>query len=385
LARVLLVHQPVDGGVGRHVADLARGLDGAGHDVILCGPERPAGAPDRCGHVRLPMQRSLSPRADLRACRRLNAAIAATMPDVVHAHSSKAGAVARLVHVAHPRLPVVYTPHGYAFAGYFEREAERTVYRAIERSLSALGGRILCVCEAEARLARRVARRRQIRVVHNGIARPAGRPVIDPAMARLARRGPVIGTLTQLRPGKGIETLLDALPRVQAVHSDAQLAIWGDGTELETLRRRAVRLGIDASVHFLGPTTDPLSIIVGTQVFAMPSLAESFPYVMLEAMSMGRPIVSTDVGGVGEAITSGEHGLLVAPADSEALGEALVTLLDDPALAARLGAAARRRVESDFTLGRMVRATLEVYAELSPRFAHSSTGPSSRPVRAQAS
>jgi glycosyltransferase involved in cell wall biosynthesis len=371
LARVLLVHQPVDGGVGRHVADLARGLDGAGHDVILCGPERPVGAPDCCGHVRLPMRRSLSPRADLRACRRLNATIAATTPDLVHAHSSKAGAVARLVQLAHPGLPVVYTPHGYAFAGYFEREGERTVYRAIERALSALGGRILCVCEAEARLARRVARRRQIRVVHNGVAQPAEQPVIDPAMARLARRGPVIGTLTQLRRGKGLETLLDALPRVQAVHPDAQLAIWGDGTELEPLRRRAVRLQIDASVHFLGPTTDPLSIIAGTQVFAMPSLAESFPYVMLEAMSIGRPIVSTDVGGVGEAITSGEHGLLVAPGDAEALGDAVVTLLDDPAVAARLGAAARRRVRSDFTLGRMLRATLEVYAELSPRFADS--------------
>lgn len=385
MARVLLVHQPVDGGVGRHVGDLARGLDGAGHDVILCGPERPAGAPDRCGHVRLPMGRSLSPGADLRACRGLNAAIAATAPDLVHAHSSKAGAVARLVHVAHPRLPVVYTPHGYAFAGYFERDRERTAYRAIERALSAFGGRIVCVCEAEARLARRVARRRQIRVVHNGIAAPAEEPTIDPAMARLASRGPVIGTVTQLRPGKGVEALLDALPVVLETHPDAQLAIWGDGTERETLRRRAVQLRTDASVHFLGPTTDPLSIIAGAQVFAMPSLAEAFPYVILEAMSMGCPIVSTDVGGVGEAITSGEDGLLVAPGNSDALGDALVTLLDDPALAARLGAGARRRVRSDFTLARMVRGILEVYAELSPRFAEAAMEPSSRPIRAQVS
>jgi glycosyltransferase involved in cell wall biosynthesis len=369
LARVLLVYQPVDGGVGRHVGDLARGLDGAGHDVILCGPERPAGAPDRCGHVRLPMGRSLSPRADLRACRGLNAAIAATAPDLVHAHSSKAGAVARLVHVAHPRLPVVYTPHGYAFAGYFEREGERTVYRAIELALSAFGGRIVCVCEAEARLARRVARRRQIRVVHNGIAQPAAQPGVDPVMARLAGRGPVIGTLTQLRPGKGVETLLDAMPLVRASHPEAQLAIWGDGIELETLRRRAARLGIDASVHFLGPTADPLGVIAGTHVFAMPSLAESFPYVMLEAMSMGRPIVSTDVGGVGEAITSGEEGLLVAPGNPAALGDGLVTLLGDRALANRFGAGAQRRVRNEFTPARMMRGTLEVYAELSPGFA----------------
>jgi glycosyltransferase involved in cell wall biosynthesis len=379
----MLVHQPVDGGVARHVADLARGLDGAGHDVILCGPERPDGAPDRCAHVRLPMRRPLSPRADLRACRDLNAAIAATAPDLVHAHSSKAGAVVRLVHVAHPHLPVVYTPHGYAYAGYFERDSERTVYRAIERALSALGGCIVCVCEAEARLARRVARRRQIRVVHNGIAPAAEQPALDQTMARLARRGPVIGALTQLRPGKGVETLLDALPRVQRIHPNAQLAIWGDGTERETLRRRALRLGIDASAHFLGPTTDPLSVIAGAQMFTMPSLAEAFPYVILEAMAIACPIVSTDVGGVREAIGSGENGLLVPSGNSEALGEALVTLLDDPAAAARLGAAARRRVRRDFTLAGMIRGILDVYSELSPHFAGAPAQRSSRPTPAQ--
>jgi glycosyltransferase involved in cell wall biosynthesis len=381
----MLVYQPVDGGVGRHVGDLARGLDGAGHDVILCGPERPDGAPDRCVHVRLPMGRSVSPRADLRACRGLNAAIAATTPDLVHAHSSKAGAIVRLVHVAYPRLPLVYTPHGFAFAGYFERGAERTVYRAIERGLSALGGCIVCVCEAEARLAHRVARRRQIRVVHNGIAAAAEQPAIDPTMARLARRGPVIGALTLLRPGKGVETLLDALPRVHRTHPDAQLAIWGDGTERETLRMRAVRLGIERSAHFLGPTTDPLSVIAGAQVFTMPSLAEAFPYVILEAMSMACPIVSTDVGGVREAVSSGANGLLVDPGNAEALGEALVTLLDDPAVAARLGAAARRRVRRDFTLAGMMRGILEVYSELAPQFGEAWAQRPTRPTPAQVS
>lgn len=381
----MLVYQPVDGGVDRHVGDLAQGLDGAGHDVILCGPERPDGAPDRCAHVPLPMTRSVSPRADLRAGRALKAAIAATAPDLVHAHSSKAGAVSRLVHLAHPRLPLVYTPHGFAFAGYFERDGERAVYRAIELGLSALGGYIVCVCEAEARLARRVARRRQIRVVHNGIAPAIEQPGIDPTMARLSRRGPVIGALTLLRPGKGVETLLDALPRVQRTHPDAQLAIWGDGTQLEALRRRAVRLGIDASTHFLGPTTDPLGVIAGAQVFTMPSLAEAFPYVILEAMSIACPVVSTDVGGVREAISSGENGLLVAPGNAEALGEALVTLLDDPAAAARLGAAGRRRVRRDFTLAGMMRGILEVYSELSPHFARAPAQQSSRPTPVQMS
>ena len=158
----------------------------------------------------------------------------------------------------------------------------------------------------------------------------------------------------------------------------------GDGAEREALRDRAGQLGIAASVHFLGATSDPLSVIAGAQVFAMSSLAEAFPYVMLEAMSVGCPIVSTDVGGVGEAITSGEEGLLVAPGDPIALGDALALLLDDPALAARLGARARQRVRGEFTLARMMRGILDVYGELEPRFADATTGSPVTPIPVEA-
>lgn len=314
------------------------------------------------------MTRAISPADDLRACRSLSAAVSATSPDLIHAHSSKAGAVTRLVRLAHPRLPLVYTPHGYAFAGHFERKRERVAYQAIEFGLSALGGRILCVCEAEARLARRLARRRQIRVVHNGISSPALAPPVDPMMIELGRRGPVIGTLTQLRPGKGVEMILDALPMVLAVNPDVQVAIWGEGPELQVLRSRAVELRIEASVHFLGTTANPLSALAGSHVFAMTSLAEAFPYVILEAMSVGCPIVASDVGGVSEAIASGETGLLVAPGDAGALSQALISVLNEPRLAQRLGAAARARAHTEFTLEAMLRGTLQVYGELSTSF-----------------
>lgn len=362
MTRVLLVHQPSDGGVGRHVADLSRGLARRGYEVITCGPEPPAGADADCRHVTLDLGRAVKPGADLKMLGRFGAIVRATRPDLIHAHSSKAGAIARAGKVLQPRTPVLYTPHGYAFAGFFNHELERRAYREAERALAPLARRVLCVCEAEARLARSVGPSGRVRVVYNGIDAAAAGPS-DPLMEELARRGPVIGTVTLLRPGKGLETLIDAMPSVLAAHGHVQLAVWGFGIELDALQARSRARNVEGSVHFLGPTADPLGALRGASVFVLPSWAESFPYVILEAMSVGLPIVATDVGGVGEAIRPGTDGLLVAKNDPEALAEALVAVLADERLAAELGGAARRRVTAQFSLAQMIDGVAGIYQE----------------------
>ncbi|HTR72702.1 MAG TPA: glycosyltransferase, partial [Solirubrobacteraceae bacterium] len=324
------------------MADLAEGLAGWGYEVVLCGPSRPAGTSEDAAHVKLDLGRAIAPRRDLAAIAGLAKIVKELKPGIVHAHSSKAGAIARLARLARPGTPVLYSPHGYAFKGYFERERQRTAYRAIERSLAALASRVICVCEAEARAARAIGQAARVRIVHNGIAAAAEGPV-DPAVAGLAKTGPVVGALTLLRPGKGIETLIDAVPGVLAGHPDAQVAIVGGGPGLEALRERARLAGVAEAVHFLGPSSDPMGVLRGMDVFVHPSWAESFPYVVLEAMSLGRAIVASDVGGIGEAIVDGESGRLVAARDPEDLGRATIALLDDAQLRRRMGDAARLR------------------------------------------
>jgi glycosyltransferase involved in cell wall biosynthesis len=360
--RVLLVHQPTDGGVGRHVTDLAIGLEERGFRAVLCGPSRPVGLPGSCAHIRLDLRRSIAPRADSATILRLARVIGEVRPALVHAHSSKAGAVVRLAKPLHPRTPVVYTPHGYAFAGHFSRELERSAYREIERLLARLADRVVCVCEAEARLARTVGPAERVRVVHNGIE-PAGAGPVDRRVAELAQDGPVVCALTLLRPGKGIETLLDALPEVLARRPRARIAIGGDGPDLQALRARARRLGVAGAVNFLGRSPDPLSLLRGAHAFVHPSWAESFPYVILEAMSLGLPIVASDVGGVSEAVSDGESGALVTPGDARALARALIELLGDSGAGARMGAAAKLRFEQRFTRARMIGGVADVYEE----------------------
>jgi glycosyltransferase involved in cell wall biosynthesis len=362
----MLVYQPVDGGVGRHIRDLTEGLAHRGHEVVLCGPSLPEGLaepPPRVSHVFLDLDRAIAPRGDLAALRRLVAIARGARPDVIHAHSSKAGALARLGHILQPRTPVLYTPHGYAFAGFFSSDGERRRYREIERALAPLATRVVCVCEAEARLARAVGPRRRVRVVHNGIE-AAGTGPIDARMAELRRSGPVLCVLTLLRAGKGIETLIDATPHLLARHPRLQVAIWGDGPEREVLRSRAADVGVAGSVHFLGPNRDPLSALRGADMLVHPSLAEAFPYVILEAMSVAKPIVASDVGGISEALTHEEGGLLVPPADATRLAEAVNTLLEDPQRMEQMGAAGRLRAEGQFSRTAMIDRLSGVYSEL---------------------
>lgn len=362
MTKVLLIHQPVDGGVGRHVADLALGLPDLGFETVTCGPAPPGGIDGARPHVPLDLRRPVSPR-DVRMVAEFARTLDRVRPDIVHAHSSKAGAVARLTRLTHRHIPVLYTPHGFAFAGHFRLRAERRAYREAEWALGRLTDRAVCVCQAEARLARLVVPPARVRVVYNGVPLAGDQPVGDP-IERLRALGPVICTLGLMRAGKGVETLIDAVPAVLARHPRAQVAIWGEGPETEALRHRAHLGGIAEAVHFLGPTTSPIAAVRGSTVFVMPSWRESFPYVILEAMSAGLPIVSTDVGGVREAIEDEEHGLLVPANDPGSLAQSISRMLADEDLRARLGTAARQRVAREFTQPRMLSGLGELYTEI---------------------
>jgi glycosyltransferase involved in cell wall biosynthesis len=360
VSRVLLVTQPTDGGVFQHVTALGTGVAERGHEVLVAGPlESEIGIPSE----RLELVRAISPRADAGAVARLARLLRRWRPDVVHAHSSKAGAVARMARAARPGTPLLYTPHGYAFNGWFESERERSRYRTAERMLAPLTTMVLCVCEAERRLAESLGSRRT-EVVYNGV--PEAEPVSPhPALAELRARGPVVGVLSLLRPGKGLETLIDAAPALLAEHPDASIAIAGEGPDRAALERRARELGVGAAVVFLGLVGGPGPLLAGIDVFANPSWAESFPLSTLEAMQAALPVAITDVGGAAEAIVAGESGVLVPPRDPAALAGALAGLLADHERARTMGAAARLRVQERFGVERMIDEILGVYARSS--------------------
>ena len=164
MARIALVCEPPDGGAAEHVAQLARGLGAHGHEAVLFAPE--AFAPRVDDVVRLPFRRDYShPQDDARAFARLLRELRGF--DLVHAHSSKAGVLARLAGWS-ARRPVVYTPHGFGFVGEM-REARRVFAHVVERVLAPPTAAIVGVCAFERDLARaNHIRPRMLAVVHNG-------------------------------------------------------------------------------------------------------------------------------------------------------------------------------------------------------------------------
>ncbi len=154
---------------------------------------------------------------------------------------------------------------------------------------------------------------------------------------------------------KGFGVLLEAWPHVLAAHPQARLALVGYGDLRESLEQQAAQMGIAHRVYFAGQLERHRAAmyIAAADVFALPIIrdqgADGLPNTLLEAMSAGRPIVASRVAGVPDVIHDGQHGLIVPDRDAPALAAAIIRLLDDQALAARLGAAARRRIELELT------------------------------------
>lgn len=334
------------GGVQVYLRDLAAALVGRGHDVtVLAGGAGwlheqllRRGIPSlRLRHL----QRDLHPWRDAQAFRELRDALRDLRPDLVSLHSSKAGWLGRLA-AWNLRLPAVYTAHGWPFA--LGRR-----YRVAEWLASLLPAHVVTVCEAD----RRLAFGRRVYVVPNGIPdrRERAVPSTEPPRVVMAAR---------FAPQKDHETLLRALADLWASAWTADLP--GDGPGLAAARRRAAALGLAERVRFPGFQPDPG--FADAQVAVLASRWEGLPLVVLEAMRAGLPVVATDVGGIPEAVSHGETGLLVPPGDARALAAALARLLADPDLRARLGAAGRRRYEERFGHEAMVDRTLAVYREV---------------------
>lgn len=163
----------------------------------------------------------------------------------------------------------------------------------------------------------------------------------------------VIGIVATLRLGKGVSYLLSALQNPTL--ADAKLLVVGDGPQLENLTREAEELGIAGRVHFTGRQEDVTRWLNMMDVFALPSIVdEGVPQALSQAMASGLPVVTTRSGAIVELVKDEETGLFVPKEDAAALAAAIRRVLNDPALARELGAAARRHIEAGYTRKKML-------------------------------
>jgi glycosyltransferase involved in cell wall biosynthesis len=201
--------------------------------------------------------------------------------------------------------------------------------------------------------------------VHNGIAEP--RSIAAEREAIRARLGwdqheKVILMVAVMRDGKGHEDLLEALPSIREAVDGARIVFAGDGPLRVSLETIAKPYGND--VCFLGERNDVAELMAAADLLALPSYSEALPTVLLEAAAAGLPAVASAVGGVSEIIENGQSGYFVPPGDRHSLAEAIIDILANPALSARMGAFARHLARERFTVAHQARNTLIVYRQV---------------------
>jgi glycosyltransferase involved in cell wall biosynthesis len=354
------------GGAQIHVRDLAAAMRDRGHSVVvLVGGSGPflddlaARGLDTVvlRHLTVPIR----PLQDLRALREIRAALVDFAPDLVAAHSAKAGVIGRMA-ARLLRIPVVVTTHGWSFTTGVP-PLRAAVYRGIERLTSPFSaGTTITVSEYDRQLALQagVLPEGRMVTVHNGM------PDIAPSLRAEPARTPVrLVMVARFGPQKDHPTLLRALAELRDLRWELNLV--GEGPLTAQTQALAASLGIAERVHFLGQRLDVDRILAASEISLLVTNWEGFPLSILEAMRAGLPVVASAVGGVGESVRDGQTGYLVPRGQVAPLRDRIRALLTDGQLRARMGSEGRAVYEREFTLDHTVSKTLAVYGAVLER------------------
>lgn len=281
-----------------------------------------------------------------------------------HGHDYKSNLLGLLLRPFWP-MHLITTVHGWV------KETRRTpLYYAIDRLCLPFYERVICVSEdlRERSLAAGVRPHRCI-LIENAIDTEQYQRTRSPSEAKarlnLSAR-PVVGAVGRLSPEKGYDHLIRAVDALLRLGHDLDLIIAGEGDDEPRLRRLIMELGRAEHIHLLGYRSDTLEAFQAMDIFALSSLREGLPNVILEAMALQVPVVATRIAGVPRVIRHEENGLIVEPGSAEALASALARLLGDETMRLRMGRAGRHTVEASYSFAVRMEKVRAIYQELDP-------------------
>lgn len=280
--------------------------------------------------------------------------------DVIHTHNTQAlvdGAVAKVLSTA---KRVIHTDHARSFP-------DKKRYMFAEWLLSHFVYKMVGVSKHTCENLRKYEKisRKKISMVPNGIDINRFDGKVDKAAKRLQigikKAGPIIGLCVRLTEQKGIIFLLKAMPAIIKRFPEIILIIAGDGPLRTKLEQETKDLGISENVSFIGPRLDINEIIGMLDLYILPSVWEGLPMVILEAMSVGCPVVATDVGGVNTAIKDRSTGLIVKSKSPEQLSGAIIEILDNHELRQKCIRNGKAEIMKKFTAEIMAQSYEKLY------------------------
>lgn len=371
IMRVILYNDS-DGfaGIERHICTLAQELRRDGVDAVVACPE---GSPLNHNAVRDSLPTLGLPRwgPTLAPSRSLARHIDSQGTDVVvHVHSGRAAVAAALVARHTSRCRCVKTQHFLTPAHLSRAGPLRWPSKIAHRWVDGQMVAFIAISNAvrEQMLLRKEAPPERITIVPNGLHPPdvTGLPTAARVRQELGIRPnqPWILSVARLEAEKDLHSLIDAMGIVVRAIPSAVCTIAGEGSLREKLAGQIRHGGLEESVRLLGFRDDAMSLINAADLFVLPSLAEPFGLAIVEAMSLGKPVIATRAGGPLEIVVHAQTGLLVPPANPAALADAIASLMSDEPRMRRMGAAGRERFEAQFTARGMAAATAAVYRQV---------------------
>ncbi len=304
-------------------------------------------------HILPNLTRNIQLFGDYNAVKKGISLIQQIKPDIIHAHSSKAGVVARVAGWI-CKVPVVFTAHGWGFTPGTPNK-RRMVALIAEKLLASLTTKLICVSENDRQLALSlgVGNKNSLKVVRYGINN------IPVTSANPSQQPPRLIMVARFNEQKDQTTLLKAIAQLKdnSIHLD----LVGSGPSLESCKALAKSLGIENQVSFLGDRRDVPDLLAQSQIFILSTHYEGLPISILEAMRAGLPVVATSVNGIPEEVVDGKTGFLAPRQDVQALADALHTLINSPEIRQQMGKAGREKFEQEFTVERMITETREIY------------------------
>lgn len=362
--KVLHVNTHINvGGIGQYIVTLTKALKDRGIDCVVASSGgdleselQRQGVAHR--YLDISTKSELSPKV-LRAVFVLSKIIREEKVDIIHAHT-RVSQVVSFFASRRTGIPYVSTCHGYFKA------------RIFRRFFDTWGRKVVAISDAVKKHLEKdfgVSEKR-IELIYNGIDVNKFSVSYNAENMKRARRslrlreGPVVGTMGRLSSVKGQRFLIEAMKYVIPKRKDAQCLIIGGGEEENALKSLARDLGVEGSINFAGSNYSDIPLYLSCMdIFVLPSVEEGLGLALLEAMGAGKPCIGSNVGGISEIIQHETTGLLIPIGDVQAIGDAILRLLDDKILSEKMGSSGRSFVKEKFSLLLMAEKIAGLYKE----------------------
>lgn len=317
------------------------------------------------------LKRNINPILDLYALTSLYRIFKKEKFDIVHTHTAKAGILGRIA-ANLARVPVVvHTSHGHNFYGYFNPLISKLIVW-IERVLSLLTDKIVVLTELERKdlLKFKIAKQEKIEFIHTAVELDRYKRLSDSECLSLKKelnikdKEIVIGMVGRLEPIKGISYFIEAAVSIAQTIKYVRFIIVGEGSLRKEMQAEVTNAKVDELFTFTGWRDDALNIIPLMDILVLPSLNEAVGLVLLEAQGLGIPVVATKVGGIPEVVEDGQSGILVEPANTDALISAIKILILDKEKRISMANYAQAYVKDKYTPNDLVQKLTDIYERL---------------------